>query len=177
MKSRNVLKPQDVVVLFRLLLVKGPNWVIAELANGACLSLSETHAAIKRLELCQLFDPVTRRPIRRAMEEFILHGLKYVFPTELGGKEVRGMPTAHSAPPLCDKIISAEDNVYVWPCPFGHARGAAVMPLYKTVPDVAQKSSEMYEFLALADALCLGRARERELATELLEAKLKGTTA
>jgi hypothetical protein len=77
---------------------------------------------------------------------------------------------------LSGKIVSAEDNIYVWPCPFGQARGAAIVPLYKTVPDAAQKSADMYEFLALADALCLGRARERALAAELIVAKLKGTT-
>jgi hypothetical protein len=174
MKTRNVLKPQDIVVLFRLVLACDQDWVIAEVANGACLSLSETHAAIKRLELCRLFDPVSRCPIRQATEEFLLHALKYVFPAEMGGKEVRGMPTAHAAPPLRDNIIAVSGDTYVWPCPFGKSRGTAVIPLYKTVPDAAQKSSDMYEFLALADALCLGRARERDLAAKLLIAKLQG---
>lgn len=172
-KRRDSLKPQDVVVLLKLALSRGQEWVIAEIANGACLSLSETHAAIGRLERCHLFDPNTRRPIIASAVEFLLHGLRYVFPAEPNGRQARGMPTAHSAPPLRDRIVCGAQGLYVWPCPYGQARGMSLPPLYRTVPQAAQKDAEVYELLALADAICVGRARERELAGDLMVAKLR----
>lgn len=174
MKSRYILKPQDILVLFSLRLAGNKDWVIAEIANGACLSGSETHAAIKRLATSRLFDPVTRRIITAAAQEFLLHGLKYAFPITPGGRTARGMPTAHSARPLADKVVAGELDVYVWPCAFGKARGTSVTPLYKSVPDAAQKDERMYELLALTDALCIGRTRQRELAAEMLLERMTG---
>lgn len=174
MKGRSVLKPQDILVLFSLRLTGKEDWVIAEIANNACLSGSETHAAINRLEICGLFDPVTRRPITAAAKEFLLHGLKYAFPITPGGRAARGMPTGHSAPPLADRIIAEKADVYVWPCAFGNARGTSVTPLYSSVPDAAQKDERMYELLALTDALCIGRTRERQLAGEMLLERMAG---
>jgi hypothetical protein len=174
MLRRQAIKPQDVVILFSLLLVKGGDWVIAEIANRACLSVSEAHAGIKRLEVAGLLNPMTRSVVLDAAEEFLVHGLRYAFPASKG-KVVRGMPTAHSAPPLSNRIVSesAESDIYVWPCAFGQSRGTSVHPLYKSVPDAAQKDPGMYEFLALSDALCIGRARERKIAAELLVEKLR----
>lgn len=171
--KRNALKPQDVVVLFSLLLVRKSDWVVAEIASAACLSSSETHAAIKRLSLSGLFSSAARRPVLPAVQEFLIHALKYAFPAEIGGRRGRGMPTAHSAPPLAAKIAGEEEDVAVWPCPYGNARGVWVSPLYKSVPDAAQRDPDMYELLALADAVCIGRARERKLAGELLCRKVE----
>jgi hypothetical protein len=174
MDKRLTLKPQDVLVLFAVFLASGREWVIAEIANRACLSISETHAAIRRLEVCRLLDPVSRRVIIAAAEEFVLHGLKYVFPAELEGKTVRGMPTAHSALPLVTQVVSDATAACVWPCAYGQSRGMSVIPLYKTVPDAAQKDPRLYELLSLADALCMGRVREQELAAKMLVERLRG---
>lgn len=174
MMRRHAIKPQDVLILFSVRLADGGDWVVAEIANRACLSISETHAGMQRLEMSGLWDPVSRRIVLDAAEEFLLHGLRYVFPASKG-KVARGMPTAHSAPPLSERIVSeaAESDTYVWPCAFGQSRGTSVQPLYKSVPDAAQKDPGMYEFLALSDSLCIGRARERKIAAELLVEKLR----
>ena len=169
--KRKSLRSQDIVVLFTLLTLRHSNWVVAEVANLACLSLSETHASLRRLELSGFMSAMTRKPIINASKEFLLHGLKYVFPAEPGGRLTRGIPTAHSAPALRDKIIG-DDNVYIWPCPYGKVRGIPVIPLYRTVPDAIQKNADLYEFLALVDAMCVGRSRERDVATDLLIEKL-----
>ena len=60
--------------------------------------------------------------------------LRYVFPAE-PGPVYRGMPTAHSAPPLNALIRSTE--TYVWPSAEGTARGESIVPLYPSVPDAA----------------------------------------
>jgi hypothetical protein len=53
-------------------------------------------------------------------------------------------------------------------------RGNAFHPLYPTVPDAAKKNPALYELLVLFDAIRGGSARERALAIELLEERLKG---
>jgi len=108
--------------------------------------------------------------MKSALLEFLVHGLKYVFPVSPGAM-TSGIPTAHSAPPLNKRIVSSED-VYVWPCAEGSKRGQTIKPLYETVPAAAQKDPKLYELLALADALCVGRAREWLLASKELEKRM-----
>jgi hypothetical protein len=96
----------------------------------------------------------------------MLHGFRYVFPVK-PGEITRGMPTAHSAPPLKGKISSKID--FVWPLPKGQSRGQAIKPIYRSVPFAAQKDQILYRLLALADALRVGSTRERNMASEILE--------
>ncbi|MDX9908220.1 MAG: hypothetical protein RBS23_02070 [Mariniphaga sp.] len=64
--------------------------------------------------------------------EFLIYGLKYVFPTEPGAI-VKGTPTAHSASPIKEHI-SSDADVYVWSNAKGTHRGQAIEPLYKRAP-------------------------------------------
>jgi hypothetical protein len=96
--------------------------------------------------------------------------LKYVFPVELG-TIVRGIATAHSGPPLNKYIISGTES-YVWSLSNGDSQGISVPPLYKTLPGIARKSPEFYELLCLVDACRIGKAREVNLAREILEERL-----
>lgn len=59
-------------------------------------------------------------------------------------------------------------------CPWakGKVRGHGIAPLYSSVPEAAGQNDNLYELLALADALRIGRARERDLAVNELK-KLK----
>lgn len=165
------MKPQDIIVLIKLHVWAKGRWKITPLAQSIHLSVSETHAAIKRLEKTTLFDSVLERPNRTNMEEFIIHGLKYVFPPEIG-TQTRGIVTAHSAPPLAGVIV-ANDN-YVWPFAEGKTRGISVQPLYKTVPLAAKEDSSLYEFLALIDCLRIGKSREQSLAKDELVKRIRG---
>ena len=157
------MKPQDVVVLIKLFLLKDKKRTIALIAHSVFLSISETHAAIKRLILSGLYDSALQVPRKAAMEEFLVHAVKYIFPVEIG-TEVRGISTAHSASPLANKIRSSNKDMYVWPYEFGNKRGLSITPLYPTVPQAVQNDSELYKILALIDALRIGRARDRILA-------------
>ena len=51
-------------------------------------------------------------------------------------------------------------------------QGVAIKPLYRSAPRAARNSPQLYELLALVDALRTGRARERKLAEQLLEERL-----
>lgn len=128
---------------------------------------------MKRLAACHLFNVRERRIIRASLREFLVAGLRYVFPTQLGlfGK---GMPTAFSVGPLAEKLRLGEDDGVVWQMTgkAARARGRVIDPLYPTAPLAAQEDPVLHEYLALADALRIGRARERALASEELARRL-----
>ena len=82
------------------------------------------------------------------------------------------MPTAWAAPVLAEKISAAGQLPPVWPDPEGKVQGAAVEPLYSSVPGAARSHPALYDLLALVDALRIGRARERSIAQAELGERL-----
>ena len=135
------------------------------------MSASEVHAAIARAKRAGLYDEHRRSPNRKALVEFLVHGLRYVFPAERGPL-TRGLPTAHAAPPLNARIRSDAQPPPVWPDAEGTVRGEELRPLYRSVPAAARRDQALYELLALGDAIRGGRARERAIAIAELEARL-----
>ena len=112
------------------------------------------------------------RPNVSALEEFLIHGLKYAFPAERGGM-TRGLPTSYAAEPLKHLISPGAEPIPVWPHSEGKSRGIALAPLYKSVPIAAMNDPLLYEQLALVDAIRDGRARERKLAEEEISKRLR----
>jgi hypothetical protein len=141
-------------------------------AGDLALSPSQVHASLKRLERSRLVDAQTGRPLLKAVEEFLIHGVKYVFPAQRG-EATRGVPTAYAAPPLSSQIIDNGDLPPVWPDAEGSVRGVTLEPLHKAAPKAARKDPALYQMLALIDALRDGRARERQLAEKELSARLR----
>ena len=74
------LLPQDVVVLAKLISLSGERSPVAQLASDVALSPSQAHLSLKRLERARLLDAHTGQPLLRAVEEFLVHAVKYVFP-------------------------------------------------------------------------------------------------
>jgi len=167
------LKPQDVLVALKLASWRGDHpWTYAALANDLSMSAAEVHAGIKRLVICRLFNASRHRVDRRALLDFLVHGLAHVFPAT-PGEAVRGMPTAISASPLAGKFLVGEGDGTVWPWSRpGAIRGRRVEPLYRSAPEAAAKDPALHELLALVDALRVGRARERAIASQELERRL-----
>jgi hypothetical protein len=165
------LLPRDVVVLVKLVSYEGTRPSIARFAADLSLSPSQVHLSLKRLERSRLIEARGGRPLRRAVEEFLLHGVKYAFPARRG-EVTRGVPTAHAAPPLKDQIVESGDLPPVWPDAEGDVRGTTLEPLHKAVPKAARKDPILHELLALVDALRDGRARERQIAERELSARL-----
>lgn len=168
------LKPQDILFLLKLMSIGKISWSFNQLAIDLGMSPSEVHAAAKRALAARLALKSDERimPNVRNLEEFLLHGIQYVFVPERGGLN-RGMPTAHACAPLDSAILSDNEPPPVWPDPEGEIRGESFSPLYKSVPFAARNDQELYELLALVDALRGGRARERELAKKELQKRLK----
>lgn len=111
------------------------------------------------------------QPNRRNLHEFILHGLKFVFPAKPGGM-TRGVPTAFAAPMLHDLLGRGGDYIHVWPFAEGHVMGQAVTPLFRSVPEAVRSDARLYEYLALVDAIRLGGQREWGVAADRLSKRL-----
>ena len=165
-----MLRPQDAVVLLKLAIAGGA-WTYPSLADSLGMSSSEVHGAVARAKRAGLYNEQQRGPNRKALIEFLVHGIRYVFPAERGSM-TRGLPTAHAAPPLSSKIMADGSPPPVWPDAEGKVRGEGLRPLYRSVPAAARRDPALYELLALVDAIRGGRARERSLAVAELESRL-----
>lgn len=169
-----VLKPQDIYVALKIVSAGSHRAPYSQLASELVMSPSEVHACVKRAEASHLLHGpgLHNRPNVAALEEFLVHGLKYVFPAE-HGELTRGVPTSYAAAPLRRMLAPGSEPLPVWPYAEGRQRGIAFVPLYKTAPIAALRDPSFYEYLVLADALRDGRARERKLAEEELHRRLK----
>jgi hypothetical protein len=108
------------------------------------------------------------RPHSKQLAEFALHGARYAFAADKTPSTI-GVPTSHSAPAFAGVFAPGSED-FVWPHPNGTKRGVGVEPLHPSVPFAAMQDAKLYEMLALFDALRVGRARERGMALERLQA-------
>jgi len=186
------LRPQDIVVALKLLVSNGNPWSYSKLGEELAMSASHVFASVNRAQTSRLLDfaeilprarpvrvarpsrdrqPALPRPNRSNLKEFLIHGIKYVFPVERGGP-TRGIPTAEAAPPLRQHFPQDFPLPPVWPYAEGSVHGNAFSPLYKNVPQAALLDQKLYELLTLVDAIRDGRAREREIAIRELSARI-----
>jgi hypothetical protein len=168
------LKPQDVCVLLKIVALGRVPWSYSQLAYELSMSASEVHAGVKRAMEASLIrlDEGWGFPETAALEEFLLHGVRYAFAPARGGL-VQGVPTAAAAPPLNQfALLESEEPPPVWPTADGPVRGLAFAPLYKCVPQAALRDPALHELLALVDAIRGGTAPVRKVACMELSARL-----
>lgn len=165
------IKPQDILVLLKLVSKKDLPCRQMDLAVELGLSQSEVNQAIHRLVNSRLLNQ-EKKLNRHAIVEFLVHGLKYVFPAQPGAV-TRGLPTAHSALTKNIGLLVNERDTYVWATPKGSNLGQSISPLYDSVPTAAGKDPDLYELLAAVDSIRVGRAREVKAAIKILERHLK----
>ncbi len=158
-------------MLLKLCCISG-DWTFRTLSDQLFISVSQIHVGLKRAEVAGLFSCGTRRPIRPALEEFVIHGVRYAFAVEKGSL-VYGLPTAYAARPLNDLIVPGGGPPPVWPYPDGEQLGYAIEPLHSNAPKAALLDSSFYEILALTDAIREGRARERKFAADEIHKRLR----
>lgn len=168
-QSQFIMKPQDVVVLLKIIAINDDNWQQIPLSNSLRMSQSEVSQSVARSRYAGLLDNSGKKVMRQTLYDFLLYGLAVVFPVRPGAF-VRGLPTAHSAEPLKEELEGSED--YVWPYAKGIVRGHGIKPLYKTVPEASQIDTQLHALLALADALRVGKARERKIAVRELKNRI-----
>lgn len=161
------LKPQDIVVALRLAI--DPDAAYSKIATDLSISASTAHESVERLQFAGLLRPESRRVNRHSLLEFLEHGLRYAFPARPESK-ARGVPTAYSGPMLNEEIVA--EDVIVWADPNGSAIGHAITPLIRRAAELLTRCPKVYELLTLADALRIGRVRERARAIEILREQL-----
>lgn len=166
MKSLSPMRPQDIVILLKLLTIQEPDWKYRDLSASLSIAISEVSDSLVRSHLAGLVDESRRNVHRQSLMEFLEHGIRYVFP-QVPGSMVTGIPTAHSHP-FYKQHFASEFN-YVWPYEDGAMRGLAIQPLHKGVPKACLQDELLYELLASIDILRVGRVRERQLALEQLQ--------
>jgi len=171
MKQHSGMRPQDIVVLLKIITIRSEDWYIKDIAYSLKMSQSEVSEALNRCKIAGLIDSKKRKVHLNSFKEFLIYGLKYVFPAEPGNL-VRGIPTAHSAPPI-NEYISEGKDVYVWPYAKGMKRGQAIRPLYRTLSEVVLEDQHLYELLSIVDTIRIGRAREIKIAIDELNKRLK----
>jgi hypothetical protein len=185
------MKSQDIVILLKLVsleqhkeeAVVSPGgdshhedpYSVRGLEAALGISKTEVSASIKRSFSSGLAvkDRVSGRakPNRRDLYNFVVHGLKFVFPARPGAM-TRGIPTSFAAAPLKTLLISAGTSIYVWPHAEGKEMGQSIEPLFRSVPEAVQEDDHLYEYLALVDAIRLGNQREAGLAADRLSERL-----
>lgn len=161
MKKHNGMRPHDIVILLKIAAKKRQLWMMKDIAKELGISASEVSESLNRSAFAGLISKDKSHLMKLSILDFLVYGLRYVYPQKPGAK-LRGLPTAHSAPPLNEAIISTEP--YVWPYGKGTIRGESIEPLHPKVPEACLKDPLFYEYMALCDALRVGRAREKEIA-------------
>ena len=163
------MKPQDLVVLFKIISLGEKPWNQLTIADELFMSKSEISQSIARSKYAGLLHITGKSVYRLSLMEFLQFGVCFVFPQK-PGPIVRGVPTAHSASPLNARIRSEED--FVWPSAKGRSRGQSIMPLFSSVVDAVKLDKDLYEMLSLVDALRVGKAREKNIAIEELKKRI-----
>lgn len=144
---------------------------VRALAEETGISKSQVSLALQRCEDVGLVrkDRQTGVPRAntRALFNFVVHGVRYVFPAK-SGELTRGIATAFAAPVLERQLYSSGELPVVWPDARGHSKGQAIKPLFRTVPLAVRRDPHLYAMLALVDAIRLGHPRESKIAAERL---------
>ena len=139
----------------------------APLAKRSKLSVSETYAAVKRLQRSMLLDE-DRRLRKRNVLEFLTCAIRYMFPPVVDSTAARGIPTGFAAPVAASEFTISGD-IPVWPSDNGNVEGRAFEPIYSSAPAAAAKDDKLYAVLATIDMLRGGRLRERAFAEQKIK--------
>lgn len=165
MKEHKGMRPQDIVILLKILALGDEEWYNKDLAYQLGISNSEVSESLNRSMIGGLLKDNKRELYKDRLVEFLIYGAKYVFPVKTG-RTVKGIPTAYSHPLLSDQFIV--ELPYVWPDKKGKMKGSTVTPLYKTVPKACREDEKLYLLLALADAMRVGRHGDEDPVEEYL---------
>jgi predicted transcriptional regulator len=98
MKNHNGMCPQDVVILLKLSTINSESLCFADIASSLKISASEVSKRLERSLMARLVTGDKRELHYDSFLGFLFYGMKYVFPVS-PGSVVRGLATAHSAPP------------------------------------------------------------------------------
>lgn len=165
MKKHSGMRPQDIVILLKIISKGNTPWRHQDLSNELFISQSEISESLNRNQFAGLIGGDKKKVHRQSLLNFIEYGLRYVYPAKPGSM-VNGIYTAHSHP-FMQQQFKSEIN-YVWPAERGPVRGLSIEPLYKEVVKAVILDENLYKMLALIDVVRVGRMRELQIAFEEL---------
>jgi hypothetical protein len=161
------MRPHDVVILLKMITLEDRKYTFAEVASALQISEGEVSFAMERNMAAGLVSVDKTRVNKLALRDFLIYGLKYVFPPQIGGT-TRGIATAFSASPIKEKLAASNEH-FVWKYYKGTKRGNAIVPLYDKIPKIFENQPELYELLVILDTFRIGKSREIEIAVKELD--------
>ena len=171
-----MLKPQDILVACTLFTLGDAEWPMRRLAGSLSISLGEIHAAVERGRAAGVLGlPRGKLNVaRRKLFELVTVAVPQVYYAIRGSVEL-GVPAAMHADSL-KGVFPPSGRVIplVWPCATGTVKGESLLPLYPTVPRAIQHDLDLHRLLALIDVVRVGDAKDRRLATDLLDRMILG---
>jgi hypothetical protein len=171
MYDGRVLKGEDIILLLKLVSSPGRAWTVRDLELATTIPKSSVQRALERLSEAGLTGQDGRTARVTQTEEFLLHGVRYVFPARLQAI-TRGVPAAWGAAPLAAELADSGEASPVWPHASGPARGPGLEPLHRTALNLRATDPKLAEALALVDGIRAGDARVRDVAGRLLSLQL-----
>ena len=97
MKKHNGMRPLDVVLLLKIITLGNQKYLWKDVAHSLVISPSEISESLNRSVYASLLDSSKNMVLKNNLLDFLMYGLKYVFPQK-PAEISRGMPTAHSSP-------------------------------------------------------------------------------
>jgi hypothetical protein len=166
MRKHNGMRPQDVAILLKIVAINEQQWQLVGLSNLLHISISEISESLNRSRLANLIDHKKKKVNKENFLEFLIHGVRYVFPQQPGSM-ARGVATAHSHPLIKKKFIS-ELN-YIWPYSKGETLGLIIEPFYPNQVEAVKADPLFHKLLALIDLIRVGKVREVKYAISELQ--------
>src|ERR1700761_3830254 len=83
MKAHNGMRPHDIAVLLKILSME-EGWLSKDLSASLFISGSEISESLNRSMIARLISQDKRKVARQSLFEFLIYGLKYSFPVEIG---------------------------------------------------------------------------------------------
>ena len=180
------MKSQDVVILFKLVSLHAKQkkdgtaifgdadealFSVRSLERYTGISKSQVNLSLNRMYdvgLAKIGSDMGNPKVnKQALLEFIVYGIRYVFPAR-AGELTRGIATSIAAPVLKKQLMSSGELIPVWPDAHGKDKGLAVEPLHKNVMQAIKNDDLMYSLLALTDAIRIEQVRTRKIAIDKL---------
>lgn len=162
-----MLRPSDIYVLCGVVAADDASWTYRELASRLGVPHALVQRALQRGEEADLYSSESRGVHRPNLEEFILHGLRFLSPGKLG-RVVPGVPAAWAASPVAGRIPESGDLPPVWPAAKGRVRGQALAPLHDAAVGAVEDFPELGELLVIVDSVRAGDVRVRSVAGPML---------
>ena len=108
MQKHNGMRPQDIIILIKILTFQDDSWTLVDISQALDISTAEVSGALERSRIAGLLNQSKRKVNKLALREFLISGLKYVFPAQIG-PAVRGIATSHSASPIKEHISEGKE--------------------------------------------------------------------